>query len=327
MLQQALQNDTIFKQLNQTVETESSGIINLSSARVQLQSTRQLDNISQKDSTTAAQTTLQKAPQVTIKTTRARLESVIILDYIRPIDARKVESFSEKNSNRGIGLPEKSISRDKPDWFIGIFILVLILLATVRLFFNKYLNQLFHAIVNYATSSRLFRDRSISITHASFRLDLIFYFIFSIFIFQFLGEFYLPSGQTGFLTYLIILGIVVSYYTLKRLAYSFSGIVAETTSETTEFLYNMNLHNRVLGLFLVPVTLVIAFTTLENPRLVFYTGLLICGAFYLLLLTRGARILMTKHFSIFYLILYLCTLEILPLVFIYNMVLVKNGIK
>ncbi|WP_339735328.1 DUF4271 domain-containing protein [uncultured Sunxiuqinia sp.] len=327
MLQQATRNDTLLKQLNHIVETDSSGIINLSPALVQAQSIRQLDSISQNDSTTAVKPAEQKAPRAATQTARARPESITILDYIKPIDARKVESFWERDSQPGIGLPEKSISRDKPDWFIGIFILVLILLATVRLFFSKYLNQLFHAIVNYATSSRLFRDRSVSITHASFRLDLIFYFIFSIFIFQFFAEFSGSFQKADFLTYLIILGLVVSYYTLKRLAYSFSGIVAEATSETTEFLYNMNLHNRILGLFLIPVTLVIAFTTLQNPRLVFYTGLLICVAFYLLLLVRGAKILMTKHFSIFYLILYLCTLEILPLIFIYNLVLVKNGIK
>lgn len=327
MLQQALQNDTLLQQLNQTVEPESSGIINLSRALIQPQSMNQVDSISQKDSTSNVQPASPKASQATTKTSRARSESVTILDYAKPIDARKVESFSEKDSKPGIGLPEKSISRDKPDWFIGVFILALILLATVRLFFSKYLQQLFHAIVNYATSSRLFRDRSVSITHAAFRLDLVFYFIFSIFIFQFFAEFSSSFQKADFFTYLIILGLVVSYYILKRLAYSFSGIVAEATSETTEFLYNMNLHNRVLGLFLIPVTLIIAFTTLQNPRLVFYAGLFICGAFYLLLLIRGAKILMTKHFSIFYLILYLCTLEILPLIFIYNLVLVKNGIK
>jgi hypothetical protein len=327
MLQQALRNDTILKQLNQAAETESSGIINLSPELIQAQPTRKLDSISQKDSTATTQTAKQKAPQAATQTARARSESVTILDYIKPIDARKVESFSEKDSKPGIGLPEKSISRDRPDWFIGVFILVLILLASVRLFFNKYLNQLFHAIVNYATSSRLFRDRSVSITHPSFRLDLIFYFIFSIFIFQFFVEFNISLSQAGFISYLIILGLVVSYYTLKRLAYSFTGIVAENTTETNEFLYNLLLHNRILGLFLIPVTLVIAFTTLQNPRLVFYAGLLIFGAFYLLLLIRGAQILMTKHFSIFYMILYLCTLEILPLIFICNLVLVKNGIK
>ncbi|KOH44698.1 DUF4271 domain-containing protein [Sunxiuqinia dokdonensis] len=318
MLQQALQNDTILKQLNQTVEPESSGIINLSPAEVQRQSLRQLDSIDQQ-----MQTPPKPAPVVS----RSQQAPAALPGYIKPIDARQVESFTEKDAKPGIGLPEKTISRDKPDWFIGIFILVLILLATVRLFFNKYLNQLFHAIVNSATSSRLFRDRSVSITHASFRLDLIFYFTFSIFIFQFSGEFSRSIFKAGFLTYLIILGMVVSYYILKRLAYSFTGIVAESTSETTEFLYNMHLHNRVLGLFLIPVTLVIAFTSLPNPRLVFYSGLFICGGFYLLLLIRGAKILLKKHFSIFYLILYLCTLEILPLIFIYNMVLVKNGIK
>jgi len=323
MLLQAIQNDTILKQLDQAVETESSGIINLSPTLIQPQSIRKLDSISQKDSISDSQTIAQKP----IQAKRTNPVSVTLPQYIDPIDVRQVQLHAEQEAKPGIGLPEKSMPSDHPDWLIGIFILVLILLATVRLFFNKYLGQLFHAIVNYATSSRLFRDRSISITHASFRLDLIFYLTFSLFVFQFFSEFSRPSRQADFFTYLIILGLVLGYYIVKRLVYSFTGIVAESTLETTEFLYNMHLHNRILGLFLIPVTLVIAFSTLQNPRLVFYTGLLTCVAFYFLLLIRGAKILMTKHFSIFYLILYLCTLEILPLIFIYNLVLVKNGIK
>lgn len=227
----------------------------------------------------------------------------------------------------GIILPEKARTNHKPDWFIGVFIIVLILLATVRLFFSKYLSQLFHAIINYATSTRLFRESSVSLTHASFRLDIIFYLIFSIYIYQFFDELQISFGQPSFITYFIILGMVVGYFILKRLAYFFTGIVSESVPETAEFFYNVNIHNRVLGLFLIPITLIIAFSSLQDPKIVTVTGLFVCGFFYLILLIRGAKILMTKHFSIFYLILYLCTLEFLPLIFIYSLVLVNNGIK
>jgi hypothetical protein len=243
------------------------------------------------------------------------------LDSITPIYPAKVELSSEVQP-QGLILPEKEMPQEKPDWVVGIFILALILLSSVRLFFNKYLNQLFQAIANYATSLRLFRERTMSLTHASFRLDLIFYFISSVFIFQLFDHYHVSFHQPAFVTYLIILGMVVGYFLLKRLAYFFTAIVSESTPETAEFLYNINIHNRILGLFLIPVTLVIAFSSLQNMQGIIFSGLLICGSLYVLLLIRGARILMAKHFSIFYLILYLCTLEILPLIFIYKMVLV-----
>lgn len=326
MLQEALQNDTVLKQLHQGVGTELSNSINLSRELIRPQNIRKIDSITKKDSIfRAVQSKVAHFPQnISVTNEKSDLNAV---DSILPIGATNVQLHTSIAERPGLVLPERPLPQGKPDWFVGIFILVFVLLATVRLFFNKYLEQLFHAIVNYSTSSRLFRERTVSLTHASFRLDVIFYFVFSIFVYQLFSLFQISFGQASFVTYLIILGMVIGYFVLKRVAYFFTAIVSENVSETAEFFYNVNIHNRILGLFLIPVTLIIAFASLANPYLVAIAGLLICGVFYFLLLIRGAKILMAKQFSIFYLILYLCTLEILPLIFIYKLVLVNNGIK
>jgi hypothetical protein len=324
MLQRTQQNDTILKQLDQAV---GANTINTVRTLIEQQPIETVDSTTVEIPGISAPSNTrvnQNSQSVSSKLPRNNSRK---LDSVQPIQSGQVKVFTEKDSKPGIVLPEKSFERERPDWLIGIFILIFVLLATVRLFFNKYLNQLFHSIINYPTSARLFRERTLSLTHASFRLDLIFYFTFGVFVYQFFDLFHVSFNQSSIVTYLIILGLVIGYYILKRVAYSFAGIVAGSTAETAEFLYNMHLHNRILGLFLIPVTLVIAFGALQNPRLMVYAGLFVVAFFYLLLIIRGAKILMTKHFSIFYLILYLCTLEILPLIFIYNMVLVKNGIK
>lgn len=328
MLQESVKKDTLLKQMNQAVEPKSTNTLNLSRKLIHPATIKTVDSISRADSLSLSSETSQQPIQKQVDVPQKQRQNTFQLtDSVAPIHPKKVELHTGTIEKPGIILPEKVLSNHKPDWFIGVFIIVLVLLASVRLFFSKYLSQLFHAIINYATSTRLFRESSISLTHASFRLDLIFYLIFSIYIYQFFDEFQISFGQPSFITYLIILGMVVGYFILKRLAYFFTGIVSESVPETAEFFYNVNIHNRVLGLFLIPITLIIAFSSLQNPKIVTVTGLFICGFFYSILLIRGAKILMTKHFSIFYLILYLCTLEFLPLVFIYNLVLVNNGIK
>ncbi|HKJ41105.1 MAG TPA: DUF4271 domain-containing protein [Sunxiuqinia sp.] len=323
MLKESEQRDTLLNKLNQAVEPKSTNTLNVTRKLIHPATVKTVDSINIADRLSNSS----KVNQQVITKPAQHTESIQLLDSVTPIRSRKVELQAGTIEKPGIVLPEKPLPNHKPDWFIGVFIIALILLATVRLFFNKYLNQLFHAVVNYATSSRLFRERTFSLTHASFRLDLIFYFVFSVFIYQLFDEFNISFGQPSFITYLIILGMVVGYFILKRLAYFFTGTVSESVPETAEFFFNVNIHARVLGLFLIPITLIIAFSSLQNPDIVSITGLAICGIFYLLLLIRGAKILMTKHFSIFYLILYLCTLEILPLIFIYKLVLVKNGIS
>jgi hypothetical protein len=105
---------------------------------------------------------------------------------------------------------------------------------------------------------------------------------------------------------------------MKKMAYKITGIITETVNETGEYLFNMDNINRVAGLFLFPVVLTGAFSTAINGKITVYTGILILFVLYLKLLYRGIKILFRKQFSIFYLFLYFCTLEFVPLVLLYK---------
>jgi len=217
----------------------------------------------------------------------------------------------------------KKLLRNNPDWLVGVLIFCFILFATVRLIFNKYLSQLLQSATNYSTFTRLFRERYFNLFHASFRLDVVFNLIFSLYCYQFINTFKINFGlRQSILIYLVCLGVVIGYFTLKRIIYTLVGVLTESRSEVQEYLFSITVYNRVLGLFLLPVTTTIAFVPLTQVEPTLYFGLLLIGIFYLLLLLRGAKIFLKKHFSISYLILYLCTLEFLPIILIYNILLI-----
>jgi len=218
--------------------------------------------------------------------------------------------------------PGKKLIRSNPDWLVGVLLLSFLLFASVRLIFNKYLSQLIQSTINYSTFTRLFRERYFNLFHASFRLDLVFSMIFSLFGYQFLSAHKISIGASkSYSAYLLCLGTVIGYYTAKKIIYYFIGILTESKTEVQEYLFNIAVFNRVIGLFLLPVTGIIAFIPLSNVEPLFYIGLLLLAIFYLMSLIRGAKIFLKKHFSISYLILYLCTLEFLPLLLIYNFLL------
>ena len=229
------------------------------------------------------------------------------------------QTTSEKTE---IILPVRKLEPSTPDWVAGILLLVLLLLASVRVIFNKYLKQLLAATVNANTFSRLYRDRQFNLFHASVRLDITFFLVFPLFVYQLLdinriGSVLFP----GILHYLVSFAAVSGYFMIKRTLYSLVGVLVQSPNETNEFLFNMNVYNRVLGLFLFPITVVIAFASLSDVRLAAWAGVMLTALCYLLTLLRGAKILLKKEFSISYLILYLCSLEILPLLLIYKIVL------
>ena len=218
--------------------------------------------------------------------------------------------------------PGKKIFRSNPDWLVGVLLVIFLLFATVRLIFNKYLSQLMHATINNSTFTRMFRERYFNLLHASFRLDLIFNLTLALFFYQFLSLHKINLGYTkSYYIYLTCLATILGYFFAKRFIYYLVGVLTESKSEVLEYLFNITVFNRVLGIFLLPVTAVIAFIPLTQVEPLIYLGLGIVVIFYLLSLTRGIKIFMKKQFSILYLILYLCTLEILPLLLIYNLLL------
>jgi len=212
----------------------------------------------------------------------------------------------------------KKVVRSNPDWLIGVLLVSFLLFASVRLIFNKYLSQLIQSTINYSTFTRTFRERYFNLFHASFRLDLIFSLIMALFGYQLLNIFKISLGASkSYMTYLICVGMVIGYFTAKKILYYIIGILTESTSEVQEYLFSITVYNRVLGLFLMPVSATIAFVPLTQNKPILYAGLAIIGFFYLMSLIRGGKIFLKKHFSISYLILYLCTLEFLPLILIY----------
>ncbi len=310
-------NDTILKQLHQAVNVNLSDSIHVTRQLITPQELHIPPGKANDSLNRDFYPVLQK--QISLEQLISDDERDLV--PIPPIQPEKVTLLTEQHYQPQIILPERKIERNSPDWQMGIFILSLILLGSVRLFFNKYLGQLLSSTVNYVTASRMFRERSVSLVHASFRLDIMFYIVAGLFIYHTVDVFGARLPQPGIIAYLILVGGVLGYFSLKKLIYYLQGNIFRATPETLEFLFNMNMYNRVTGLFLLPVSLIVAFTPLSKPELVIYAGLFIIFIFYILLILRGVKILMKKHFSIFYLILYLCTLEILPLLYIYKLVL------
>jgi len=218
--------------------------------------------------------------------------------------------------------PGKKIFRSNPDWLVGVVLAAFLLFATVRLIFNKYLSQLLHSAVNYSTFTRLFRERYFNLLHASFRLDLVFNLELALLFYQFLSIHKINLGYTkSYSLYVACLVLIACYFLGKRIIYYLVGVLTESKQEVLEYLFGITVFNRVMGIFLLPLTAIIAFVPLTIAEPLLYLGLLVVVIFYVLALARGIKIFIKKQFSISYLILYLCTLEILPLLLIYSILL------
>jgi hypothetical protein len=237
--------------------------------------------------------------------------------YIEPRHATEVVS-SVKRENTGLHLPSREIYHQDSDWIIGLLIIVLVIFASIRTSYSKYLEHLFRSLFNYPTSLRMFREKNYPAVHAAYRLDIFFYIIFPVFIFQAVNYFDVNFSGNRIQMFLWCFVVTTGFFLLKKMAYKFTGRLTELYFEMDEYLFNMDNINRVTGMVLLPVVLVIMFFPFHNAGLVVYLGIFLLTFLYLKLLYRGILILFKKQFSIFYLFLYFCTLEFMPLVLLFK---------
>ncbi|NCB07121.1 MAG: DUF4271 domain-containing protein [Bacteroidia bacterium] len=225
-----------------------------------------------------------------------------------------------KTDDKGLALPYRPVANHNTDWLTILLLFALILFASVRNSYSKYLGHLFHSVINYSTGFRMFQEKNSSVLQGAFRLEIYFYLTASVFVFQVFHYFQFATSLPSLLLFAFCLGAVIAYFFIKKMLYMLFGMLVEGSNETSEILFNMDNFNRVTGLFLFPIITVVAFYPFENPDIPVFTGIFIVVVIYLMLLHRGSKILLKKQFSIFYLFLYLCTLEILPLLLIFKMI-------
>ena len=122
-------------------------------------------------------------------------------------------------------------------------------------------------------------------------------------------------GYSEFVLYAMIFIAANGYFSVKQSLYRLTSSIVQIKEEVREMVFNMMLYNSVLGIVLLLVVTVHAIAH-EWSGIVQWVGLAIIALFYIFSLIRTIYFSVRKEVSIFYLILYLCTLEILPILLV-----------
>jgi hypothetical protein len=211
-------------------------------------------------------------------------------------------------------LVEKEIMAVPNDWFLGVFLLSFILLAWIRLFYNKFLSPTFAAIINQQVSYSLFRGRSSVSSRVALGLNVIFYLHAGLYLYLVLSHLGVDINRLGdFMTYLVLIPLIVALYAAKSIVFYLVGVISLTQNTFAEYTHTVFLFNRNLGLALFPVVVGMVYLSDSVFPIFLYTGMVLILVTYLLRLFRGFQIFINEGVSILYWILYLCALEILPI--------------
>jgi hypothetical protein len=221
---------------------------------------------------------------------------------------------------KGLMLPSQPFKHSSHDWFTFVFLITFFIFVFVKNNTKKYFSLLFQSITSFLASSRMYREQNISLMQGSAVMELFYLMVMALFGYQVLQSLGISLPFRDFIVFLICFAVLYLFLQVKHMMYKLLGVISETYTETREYLFNIQNHHKVLGILLWPLVAFIAWLPFQNQHVFIISGLVLMLFFYLFYLIRGTRILLKKQYSIFYLFLYLCTLEILPWLLIIKVV-------
>jgi hypothetical protein len=209
------------------------------------------------------------------------------------------------------------LSQQKDDWKVFFVLMALIALGIARFFFSSRIGHFFKAAFGNVSFNQMEREGGFFDETITYLLFFNFLIVFSILLWQTVMFFDLTSQfdfLNPFLLYITVFLLSSVFFLTKSLALGFSAWVFETKVATLAYLKNIFLFNQLTGIVLLGPVVYLAY----NPT---YQGLIITWLCWFLInmikVGRGAIVgYKVSAFPGYYLILYLCSVELAPFLLI-----------
>ena len=205
------------------------------------------------------------------------------------------------------------------DWFLVVVVALVGLTGLIRFRWPRYLSDVFSVVLFPNVANKLQATHYKGLRRApSIWLGFLFYGTFSVFLFE--GMYVNQNsllGLEGWKLLMVVFVFVVVAFTARSWAYRFVGWVFRVGKPISEYLFHSYLMARAFGVMLVPLVGLFPFLQPELRVWVPKIGIGLFIVLYVLLIGRGIRLNLRSALSGYYIILYLCALEILPLSVLY----------
>lgn len=126
----------------------------------------------------------------------------------------------------------------------------------------------------------------------------------------------IPSDKI-FLTFIALIGLTSAFYLLQLLAYIIIGHVFSDKTGATQWIKGFNASQLLLG-FAIMIPALVSIFYPETVSTMFFIAVIFYFIARVIFICKGFRIFYHNFYSLLYFILYLCTLEIIPVILVYS---------
>lgn len=199
------------------------------------------------------------------------------------------------------------------------FLLLLLLVGTLAVFkFSNqgYFKNLFRAFRNQTLSARQLKEQISQNSVAGLVMDLLFCISMALYLyyaFAHLQHNALSRYSNGAVLAAIIL-LFGSIYVIRYLFLKFTGWVFNISEITDNYTFNVFLINKIMGILIIPFTVVLAFGQGAWVQVTLFLSLILIAILFLNRYLRSGVVFgYFIKFSKFHFFMYLCASELLPL--------------
>ena len=201
------------------------------------------------------------------------------------------------------------------DWIIPLVFFAALLLGVVRAAPGSTFVNMFRFLAMRGINENGSRDTGVLFQWQSTLLNLSSFISVSLFIYLLLKNFDVEiPGISNFVTWLICLGSVIVAVTIRHITCNITGNASDEPEIFREYIMGIYHVYRFGGIILLILSILILYTVFIPVKICFFAGIMLSALLYMLRVLRLFLIFIRRHVSILYFILYLCALEILPVV-------------
>lgn len=219
-----------------------------------------------------------------------------------------------------------AVFRNGTPYYWPAFLLFFILCIYVYLNFTqpKKLVQVFLSVYSNQAAKQLYREDYRLAKSMSVLLSMAFIATMAFLLFVANSYFGLIlHGSAPLTQFLFFAGTLLAMYLVKLSVNNFIGYSTLSQELNHEYTYHVFIFAQALGVLLLPLVICIQFSRYPTEWFL-YPAIILCGLFYLLRFVRGFIIsVVEQNVGIVYIFLYLCALEILPLLVLIKFLLVN----
>ncbi len=207
-------------------------------------------------------------------------------------------------------------------WLFTFLTVQFFLIVYLRVGFFRYAEEQYRSFFNLNIGQQVFRDQELSMPFPALLLTINGVLSYAILLYLGLSHYGLMGGLQGWMLFLASFGIIFAISGFKYLLMWITGAVFPFKDEVNFYNFNFFLNLKMLGALLLPINFVIAYAPPQFTEVSIWAGVGLLALAYAGLAVKGLAI--AKNYLAFYkfhFFVYICSLEIAPVLILVKVVM------